>query len=199
MDVLEPRQSEVREDFASQTPSANNQNLALASKERFDLQTLTGTNASAGIWGEDSVGLSYFFTGEEGRISSRARSIENLIYMVVSGFPVCGVCGPVQGHHSLVVLVIGVGLGEGTSQDRHTSVSHDRSVGFFRHRWINSAGLLVDSQERKFIAECIEKYYICITQAKIRRVHDKSARLRLQPTAILEIQQNISSGILEGD
>lgn len=50
------------------------------------------------------MGCSYFFTGGERRIGSRARSIEDLVYMVVPGLPVR--CGgrSVRGHRGLVVI-----------------------------------------------------------------------------------------------
>ena len=50
----------------------------------------------------------YLFTGKERRIGSWAWSIEDLVYMVVSGIPVGRVRRPVQGHRGFVVSVIGV-------------------------------------------------------------------------------------------
>ena len=102
MDILEPRQSKVREDLTSQTSGTNDQDLALAPKECFDLDTSAGKIASVNISCKDGVGLAYFFPGEERRISSWTRSIENLVYMVVPGLPVCRLCCPVQNHHRLV-------------------------------------------------------------------------------------------------
>ena len=64
--------------------------------------------ASVNIGCED---LSYLFTSKERRIGSGARSIKNLVYMVVSGLPVRRVCRPVQGHHRLVSSAIGAGEG----------------------------------------------------------------------------------------
>ena len=83
----------------------------------FLRNALTFTIASAGEYRlRDSMGLSYFFTGKERRIGSWARTVEDLIYVIVSGLPVRRVCRPVQGHHSWVVLVIGAG--EGVLEDR---------------------------------------------------------------------------------
>jgi len=104
VDVFEPRQSEVREDFASQTSGPYHQGLALIPKERFDLETLTVMIALVSV-GWNGGGSLYFFTGKERRIGSRTGFIEDLVHMIVSGLPVCCVSRPVQGHHSLVALI----------------------------------------------------------------------------------------------
>lgn len=82
----------------------------------FLRNALTFKIALVSIGCEDSVGLSYFFTGKERWIGSWTRTVEDLVYVIVSGLPVRRVCRPVQGHHSLVVLVIGAG--EGVLEDR---------------------------------------------------------------------------------
>ena len=86
-------------------------------------------------------GLLYFFTSEERGIGSWTGSIENLVYMIVSGLPVRCVSRPVQGHHSLVALISDRrrkgALGESTRMSG--PISHECTLGLVQGRhWSES-------------------------------------------------------------
>jgi hypothetical protein len=103
------------------------------------------------------MSFSHFFPGKEGRIGSGTRFIEDLVDMVVPGLPVGRICRPVQGHHSLVVLVIGPDERARRSSD---SNSHDPSFMFCR--------LLSN------IEFCYKKGYIFAAQANVLRSYSSS-------------------------
>ena len=94
VNVLEASQCQIGQDLATQTASADNQNLGLISQKVFYLDA-----------GEDEIEIlkqteiTYTIASKECRIRSRTGSVQDLIYVIVSTRPVCRRCS----HLTLVL------------------------------------------------------------------------------------------------
>lgn len=110
-------------------------------------------------------GLPHFFTGKERGICSWTRPIEDLVHMIVSGLPVCCACCPVQGHHSLVVLI---------SDRRFQGIwkidAHPPDFPRMLPR--------VRSGEVTLVRKCVRKSHICVTRVQVLQGYNPRTRQR---------------------